>query len=167
MKIKFSPIKSAFIAMTAAAVTGCIEVEDDSNAELTAAVQQQNQILSEQLQQQEVVYTVTMTGVVVDAFDSQPLSNANVTVRTPTEVIAENQSIESGQFAIEGLPANSSVEVIISSPDDSFLTRVFYLSTGDVTSGNAVKDFGTFSVSEGETYTIEVLESETNMPIEG
>jgi hypothetical protein len=167
MKMKFSPIKSAFIAMTAVAVTGCIEVEDDSNAELTAAVQQQNQILSEQLQQQEVVYTVTMTGVVVDAFDSQPLSNATVTVRTPTEVVAENQSIESGQFTIEGLPANSSVEVIISSPDDSFLTRVFYLSTGDVTSGNAIKDFGIFRVSEGETYTIEVLESETNMPIEG
>lgn len=168
MKTSFS-VKSLTVAFASAlALTGCLEVEDDSNAELTAALQDQNRILSEQLAQDAQVYTVTAVGVVVDIFDNQPLTNAVVTVRTPTETIADSVAVSTdGQFSVEGIPANSSVEFIVESTDDSFMQRVFYRQAGDATSGNTTNDFGQFSVSEAETYTIAVVNSETNMPIEG
>lgn len=167
MKTNMHPTKLSLVAASIFALNGCIEVDDNSNNELTAAVQQQNQILTDQLNQSQQTNTVTMVGLVVDAFDGSTINDAQITVKTVTETVAENLTITDGSFNIEGLPANSTIEIVISSANDSFLTRAFYRNTGDATSGVAEKDFGEFEVSEGEEFSIIINDSLTNMPVTG
>lgn len=166
--MKFSPSRSHFPVLLSSllVLNGCIEVDDDSNNELTAAVQQQNQILTEQLEQSQSTNTVKVSGLVVDAFDNSPLANATITVSTLSEIYADQVVITDGIFSVAGLPANSDIQIVISSADDSFLTRAFYLNTGSSTSGEATKDYGTFAVSEATEVTISVSNSQTNMPVE-
>jgi hypothetical protein len=167
VNMKFEPAKIAITIVTIFTLSACIEVEDDSNNELTAALQQQNQILSEQLTQSQQTNTVTISGLVVDALDSSAVSDVTITVKTASGTIFEDQSVEDGLFSVSGLPANSALEIVISSVDDSFMTRVFYRNTGDSTSGVAEKDFGKFDISAGQEVIITVADSETNMPVSG
>ncbi|GEM_PF-797208 len=150
--------------------TGCLEVDDDSNDELTAALLAQNELLEAQLEQSQqatTIFTVSITGLIVDAFDNTTPLPGNVTVRSATTVYAENIASTDGRFTVEELPANSELELIISSPDNSFLTRAFTVLTGNALSGNTERTVGVKSVSSGETFEIAVLNGETNMPIEG
>ncbi len=161
-------LSKIFVAIASGvALSGCIEVKDDSNDELTAALLEQNRILSEQSNQENPVYTVTLAGSVVDVFDGKIIDNALVTIRTPTTVIADKVAVTNGQVVVEGVPSNTSVEIVVESTDDSFVSRVFYRQTLVTTTANAVQDLGRFEVSEGETYAIEVVDSQLNTPIEG
>ncbi len=165
--MRFKPTKIAITIASIFTLSACIEVEDGSNNELTAALQQQNQILSEQLAQSQQTNTVTISGLVVDALDSSAVSDVTITVKTASGTIVENQSVEDGLFSVSGLPANSALEIVINSADDSFMTRAFYRNTGDSTSGVAEKDFGKFDISAGQEVSITVADSETNMPVSG
>lgn len=142
-------------------LAGCFKVEDNSNDELVTALQEQNQIL----QAQQQTNTVAIRGVVVDALDQLPVIGATVTIKIGAEVIASDIQTTNGEFVVSKLPANSDVEVIVSSPDNEFLTRAFFYDTGSSTSGEAQKDFGSFVVSEGIEVSISVLDSETNIPL--
>jgi hypothetical protein len=42
------------------------------------------------------------------------------------------------------LSPDSDLEIIVSSADDQFMQRVFYVNTGSSTSGEAFKDMGEF-----------------------
>ncbi|MEM0910688.1 MAG: hypothetical protein AAGJ37_06910 [Pseudomonadota bacterium] len=148
-------------------LTGCLEVDDDSNDELTAALIAQNEILNAQLEQAREGYTVTITGTIVDAFDGETPVDGVVSVRTLTTVYAENVTSNNGQFSVAGLPANSILEIVISSPDESFLTRAFSLQTASANSGDVETSVGNLSVSSAKTFEIAILNAETNMPIEG
>jgi hypothetical protein len=164
-----NPHKLTKLSLTIVSIlslSACIEVEDDSNNELTAAVQQQNQILTEQLNQAQQTNTVSISGLVVNLGTNLAADNVLLTVKTPTETIIEDEALTDGTFTVNGLPSDSAIEMVVSSSDDSFLPRVFYRNTGSSTSGEAQKDFGKFGVSEGKEYSIEVLNSVTNLPIE-
>jgi len=167
LKLNFTPTRLSLVIASVFALNGCIEVKDDSNDELTAALLQQNQILTEQAQQTQQSNTVTIQGVILDANDASKVQSALVTVKTISTTFTEDLAISDGTFVVKKLPANSALEIIISSPDDSFMTRVFYRNTGESTSGVAEKDFGKFQVSKGQEYSIAVQDSLSNMPITG
>jgi hypothetical protein len=167
LKSKYTPTRLSLVIASVFALNGCIEVEDDSNDELTAALLQQNQILAAQAEQVQQTNTVTVQGTIINAKDAAKVDNALVTVKTISTTFAQDIEVTDGIFTVNGLPANSALEIILSSPDNSFMTRVFYTNTGESTSGVAEKDFGKFHVSEGQEYNINVQDSLTNMPIAG
>lgn len=148
-------------------LNGCIEVDDDGNEAAAVALQEQNEILREQLDQSQQTNTVSFTGVVVNADEREAPMAATVLVRTANKIFADNISTTNGQFTVSGLPADSSIEVVLSSDSNDFLTRAYFLNTGNSTSGEAEKDFGEFRVSRGQEHEISILKAEDNMPITG
>jgi hypothetical protein len=147
-------------------LNGCLKVEDNSNDDLVAALQEQNRILAEQQQPPaQLASTVAIRGIIIDSYDQLPVNNAKITVKIGSEVIVSVQATSIGEFSAKKLPANSDIEVIVSSDNAEFLTRAFFFNTGSSTSGEAQRDFGTFEVSEGVEIAIEVLDSASNQPL--
>jgi hypothetical protein len=167
MKIQTKPTQLALLVLSVLALNACIEVDDDSNDQVVVALQEQNQILSEQLTESQRDNTVTFSGVVVDTLTGEAISNTQITAKTASGTVLDGQMTQAGQFSIPGLPANSSVEIFVASGDDSYLGRVFYRNTGDSTSGVAEKDLGTLELSRSQDVNITVSDSLTNMPVEG
>ncbi|AGP78630.1 hypothetical protein I633_14065 [Alteromonas mediterranea 615] len=99
MKInkKLAPIP-LFVSL---ALTGCIEVDDDSNDGVVEALNQQNAVLTEQnnllAEQIENNQTsVTLAGAVVDTRTDTPLVGLNVTVYQGNTLVAEGVTSENG-----------------------------------------------------------------------
>ena len=119
-------------------LNGCLEVEND-NAEST----------------------VSIKGVVVDALDFDPIDNALITVKVGSNELISNFEVTDGDFELTGLPQSSDIEIVISSPDNQFLSRTFFAETfwG---STQGVSDFGNFAVSEAVDVEISVIDNGTN-----
>jgi len=145
-------------------LTACFEVEDDSNADVAAAIQAQNEILSGTASPTAEKATVALTGIVVDAFNGAEVSKANITIIAADEVLHDSLVFTGGEFKIENLPSNSDIELIIESTDDEFLSRVFFINTGYSDSVNTSHDFGTFAVSEATTVQVSVINKTTGLP---
>lgn len=135
-------------------LTGCLEVEDDNNAEIAKALEAQNQLLNETINQ------VGVTGVIVNAVDGEEVSSAIITVISADEVIHDGLEFTGGEFKLENLPVNSDIELIISSSDDSFLTRAFFVTTSESTAN----DLGSFTVSESNDVQVAVINTTTGLP---
>ncbi len=152
--------KTLILALASIFLSGCLEVEDDSNDDVVAALEAQNAILQQQ------TASVTLFGNVVDAGEGTQILNAKASVkiganwREPVDI--------SGEFQIEELPANTDVVVLIQSTDDSFLERAFYGRTS-ATSGNQVafQSIGDLKVSKAVVKTYAILDAETNTAFEG
>lgn len=144
-------------------LNGCLEVEENDNStDVAQAINAQTQAIAEQ---QISESSVTFQGLVVDVFDHQPVATALVKVVVGSDVFAEDIVATDGEFEVTKLPANSDIEVVISSADNQFLTRAFFLNTGDSSASAAIKDFGMFSVSQPQEVQITVLNSEDNSAI--
>jgi len=142
-------------------LNGCLDVEDNNNnAEVVEALNAQTSAIENQKQ------TVTFQGLVVSSLDQTPITNAVITVKLGSEMFAENISVSEGLFSVSKLPANSDIEVIVTSDDNQFLARTFFVNTGSTSNGEAIKDFGLFSVSEPQEVQISVLNTVDNMPVE-
>ncbi|MEP0176744.1 hypothetical protein [Paraglaciecola sp.] len=137
--------------------------DDADNSALVAALEEQNQILSEQ---EEQINTVAIRGRVVDQYDDLPPDSAIVTVKVGEQTLTETTA-NAGFFEVTDLPANSDIEIIISSDSEEFMTRAFYYNTGYSNSGEAQKDFGSFAISESTEVTLTVLDDETDEAITG
>jgi hypothetical protein len=140
----------------------CLEVEDSSNDELVDTLQAQNEILIAQ----QVTNTVAINGLVINAKDGQAINNASITVKRGAVIVAENISVTNASFELDGLSPDSDLEIIVSSADDQFMQRVFYVNTGSSTSGEAFKDMGEFQVSEALNLETSALKSADNMPFD-
>ncbi|MBO9490030.1 hypothetical protein J7384_06615 [Endozoicomonas sp. G2_1] len=143
-------------------LNGCFDVDDSGNAEIAQAIQNQTQAIASQNQQN----TVTFRGLVTNALDGNAVSSALVTVKLGSKTIVENLAATNGQFEVANLLPNSDIEVIITSENNTLLQRAFFLNTGDATSGNVTRDFGTFSVSEPLELDITVLNQGTGLAFE-
>jgi len=152
-----------FIATTSLILlNGCLDNNDDSK-DVAQAINAQTAIIEAQ-QTSEV--TVTFHGVVVDSFDAKPVTSALITVYLGSEVFVEGLVATNGEFEIAKLPASSDIEVIISSENDQFLSRAFFINTGVSSASVAIRDFGTFAVSEPHEVQITVLNSADNLPVD-
>ncbi len=170
MKInkKLAPIP-LFVSL---ALTGCIEVDDDSNDGVVDALNQQNAVLTEQnnllAEQIENNQTsVTLAGAVVDTRTDIPLVGLNVAVYQGNTVIAEGVTSENGGFNLEGLPASADLTVVVSSTDESYLERAFFITTGPVSAGEGYDDIGIIGVSAPVEVTFSVTDAESGEAISG
>ncbi|NQZ20598.1 MAG: hypothetical protein HRT53_00955 [Colwellia sp.] len=143
-------------------LNGCLDDNHD-NTDVAQAINAQTEVISAQ---QNSESSVTFHGVVVDIFDAQPVSTALITVNLGSELVVEDLIATDGKFEISKLPANSDIEVIISSEDGQFLTRAFFFNTGDSSANVAIKDFGSFAVSEPQLVQITVLNSDDNSSVD-
>ena len=143
-------------------LNGCLDDNEDSK-DVAQAINAQTAVISEQ---QTSEASVTFHGVVVDSFDDQPVTSALITVYLGTETVVDGLIATNGAFEIATLPANSDIEVIISSNNEQFLRRAFFLNTGASTANISIKDFGTFAVSEPQEVQISVLNSADNSSVE-
>ncbi len=154
--------KVAIAVLCCFLLNACLEVEDSSNHELFNTLQAQNEILTAQ----QVTNTVAINGLVINAEDGQAISNASITVKRGSVIVAENISVTNGSFELDGLSPDSDLEIIVSSADDQFMQRVFYVNTGSSTPGEAFKDMGEFQVSEALHLELSALKSAANMPLD-
>jgi len=158
--LKYSKL---FIATTSLLLlNGCLDDNNDSK-DVAQAINAQTAVISAQ---QTSEASVTFHGVVVDSFDGQPVTSALITVYLGTETVVEGLVATNGAFEVAKLPANSDINVIISSDNEQFLPRAFFVNTGASTANVAIKDFGTFAVSEPHDVQITVLNSEDNSSVE-
>jgi len=142
-----------------------LEVENDSNDGVVQAIEAQNQILSENNKSTDQTLSVTLTGIILNAFDKTEIPSANITVVAADVVIHENLAFTGGEFKLENLPARSDIELIISSSDDSFLARTFFINTGYAYAANTPSDIGEFLVSEGRDVQVSVMNKTTGLPL--
>ncbi|APD94722.1 hypothetical protein BM523_12280 [Alteromonas mediterranea] len=170
MKInkKLAPIP-LFVSL---ALTGCIEVDDDSNDGVVDALNQQNAVLTEQnnllAEQIENNQTsVTLAGAVVDTRTDTPLVGLNVTVYQGNTLVAEGVTSENGGFNLEGLPASADLTVVVSSTDESYLERAFFITTGPVDSGEGYDDIGIVGVSAPVEVEFSVTDAQSGEAISG
>jgi hypothetical protein len=148
-------------------LTACFEVEDDSNSEVVEALQAQNEILSGTTYpiNESTTATVALTGIIVNALDGKEVSKASVTIIAADEIIQDSLVFTGGEFKIENLPSNSDIEIVIESTNDEFLSRVFFMNTGNSDAINTSKDFGTFEVSIASTVKVSVINQTTGLPL--
>jgi hypothetical protein len=157
--LKYSKIAIAVSATVL--LNGCLEVEDKNNSEVVNALQQQNEILSEQDQKK----SVTVRGLIVNARDSEPVSSAKITVKTGVETIAEGIVGADGKFSISDLPSNSDLDLIVTSDSDEFMSRAFFFNTEFSEGSNNQQDIGILGVSEAVDVSFTVLNGADNTPV--
>ncbi|WP_440874066.1 hypothetical protein [Thalassotalea sp. PLHSN55] len=138
-------------AFSLAMLGGCLEVEDNNDQQIDIVIPENK---------------VSIQGLVVDAYDYQAISSAQISILSGSTTYADKVSAANGEFLVADLPADSDIEVIISSDNEEFMTRVFYLNTGNSTSGTAHNDLGKFMVSEPHQVQISILDSQDSSPIE-
>ena len=127
-------------------LNGCLEVEDNSSDVKALLDQAEN--------------SVSIKGVVVDALDFKPIGNAIITVKVGSKDVISNFEVTDGDFELTGLPRSSDIDIIISSPDDKFLSRTFFTQTA-FGSKDSIEDVGNFAVSESVDVEISVIDNET------
>jgi hypothetical protein len=164
-KIKLKYVNLVLITTSLCLLTACIEVEDDSNSDVAQAIQAQNEILSGTNPTTSENSTVALTGLIVNAVDNTEVSAANITVIAADVVIQENLVFTGGEFKIENLPSSSDITLIISSSDNRFLSRTFFINTGDSNGVNTPKDYGTLTVSEATDVQVTVMNNTTGLPL--
>lgn len=170
MKInkKLAPIP-LFVSL---ALTGCIEVDDDSNDgvvdalnQQNAVLEEQNNLLAEQLENNETA--VTLSGLVVSADSEMPVDNLLLTVYKGASILVENLEAEEGRFEIENLPASSDLTIVASTSDDSYVSRAFFITTRSVNSGEAFDDIGTLKISKPVNVRFSITNVDTGLNVAG
>lgn len=127
-------------------LNGCLEVEDNSSDVKALLDQAEN--------------SVSIKGVVVDALDFKPIGNALITVKVGSTDVISNFEVTDGDFELTGLPRSSDIDIIISSPDNKFLSRTFFTQTA-LGSKDSIEDVGSFAVSESIDVEVSVIDNET------
>jgi len=142
--LKYIKLVTSLLAVVL--LNGCFEVEDNSSDVKALLEQAEN--------------SVSIKGVVVDALDSKPIGNALITVKVGSTDVIANFEVTDGDFELTGLPRSSDIDIIISSPDNKFLSRTFFKQTAQG-SKDSIEDLGNFAVSEPVDVEISVIDNET------
>jgi len=142
--LKYLNLATSLLAVVL--LNGCFEVEDNS-ADVKALLEQAEN-------------SVSIKGVIVDALDLKPIGNALITVKVGSTDVIANFEVTDGDFELTGLPRSSDIDIIISSPDNKFLSRTFFTQTA-FGSKDSIEDVGNFAVSEPIDVEISVIDNET------
>lgn len=136
-------------------MSGCLEVEDNSNDELVAAIENQNNNTS------GISQTATLTGSIKHLLTNDTINNAQISIKIgntwsdPTEAT-------NGFFELADLPTGADFTLLVSSTDNTFQERAFYGNTS-----YGIRQLGALSVSNSEIIEFEVLQNGTNEPVAG
>lgn len=129
-------------------LTGCLKVEDSDSKET---------IIVEQAE-------LTPAGVqavldLIDPTTNEPISGTQVRYQVGVDW-SDSLTISNGQVVIDNLPGNSDVLVEVTSPDNTYLKRVFYFKTSMVSQGqNSVQNLGSQHLYRATTASFTILDS--------
>ncbi|KZN57968.1 hypothetical protein [Pseudoalteromonas luteoviolacea] len=170
----FKYSKVALGLATCFTLTGCLEVEDDSNKEVADRLDSQNQILQQQVdilkeQQANTEAPAVVVGKVASATEGVTVADAKVSVFVNNAWTAAVSVSEDGTFSIDGLPASRDIVVRVASESNAFLTRHFMTTTsGYVAAGvDSTIDLLNLEVSEGVTKEFSILDSKSEEVVKG
>ncbi|WP_100915552.1 hypothetical protein [Pseudoalteromonas spongiae] len=142
--------KSAImLAVTAALpLSGCLKVEDSDSKDT---------IIVEQAE-----LTPASVQAVLDLIDpttNEPISGTQVRYQVGVDW-SDTLTISNGQVVIDNLPGNSDVLVEVTSPDNTYLKRVFYFKTSMVSQGqDSVQNLGSQYLYRATTASFTILDS--------
>lgn len=162
--------KLSLSAALTLALSGCLEVEDNSNdaqaEQLKAqndALLQINQTLFEQSNKQELL---TISGHLYDVGADAAPASATIKLKQTDGSWGEAIAVkEDGSFSVPNVTVSSVYSLLIESPDGSFLSKT--LEGQAYGSNNSTMDIGVVSVSEGMDKVFSVFNGETSEPIIG
>ena len=170
-----NPIKSLLILAAVVSLSGCLKVDDKGSKNVAAALEQQNQTLSDQnkiLQQQadqaaQTKTSLAVTGTVKNLSTDSAATDATVTLKTGTVTTSATASAD-GTFQIDNVPLDSDYTLIVHSASGAFMDRTFFGATRNSTSsGNIYQDLGQLTVAAGIEHKYKILNSVTNASVTG
>lgn len=142
----------ALAVSTCFLLTGCLEVEDNSNDDLISAIENQNNSAQE-------AETATLSGSVKNVVSDSLVANAQIQIKVGN-TWSEPVALANGLFELSNVPTYSDYTLLITSTDDSFQERAFYGSTG-----LGISQLGTLLVTSTETVEFAALLDAENTPI--
>ncbi|NRA69632.1 MAG: hypothetical protein HRU24_01320 [Gammaproteobacteria bacterium] len=154
------------IAIAITSLSGCLKVKDNNNnAEVVSTLQQQNEILKQQNEAKQA--SISLIGTVTNITTEAVEKNATITVKIGNTWSEAVTTATDGSFELTKLPFKSDYTVLIKSTDNSFLSRTYYGTTRDGTTGVVFQDMGLLKVEKGQLASFTILESESNDKILG
>ena len=156
-------IKAGTLCVASLSITACLEVEED-NSEVVQAINAQTEALENQntnIQSNAVtLYTTVLKANSLEAVES-------VEARLKVGPIWQDSIVFDGaDVTLEGVPPDSDFELVISSPDNSFMSRTFYGRTRSASGEQVFQALGNIEVYQPSTVQFKVVDSEESS-IEG
>ncbi|WP_444996052.1 hypothetical protein [Aliikangiella sp. IMCC44359] len=152
-------LKLGITASLCLALSGCFEVEDNSNDAVVAELKAQNEALLAQKT------PISIYGNVIDAATEEPVE---ATLKIKVGSVWQTPISVNGEFDVSQLPVNTLLEILVQSPSDAFMDRVFYVKTTSVDAGQvASQALGNLKVSEGMVKSYSILKADNSEPFEG
>lgn len=148
------------------ALTGCLDVEDKSDEKVVDALERQNELLQQQLEQSnQQKSSVTLSGAAANVTTDAAVGNASA-ILTFASGTSQTVNITGGTFQFTAVPADSDYELVIRSNTGEFLERTFYGRTrSTATSGTVFQDLGKLDVAPGVERSFAVFDNTTGEPI--
>lgn len=135
-------------------LTGCLKVEDSDSKDT---------IILEQAELTPASVRAVMD--LIDPTTNEPISDAQIRYKAGVDW-SDSLTISNGQVVIDYLPGNSDVLVEVTSPDNTYIKRVFYFKTSMVSQGqDSVQNLGSQYLYRATTASFTILDS-TNSVIE-
>jgi len=156
----------AAVVTAAFSLTACLEVDDNGqDDQIVLELQQHNELL---LKQSELAKTpITLYGTVIDLGTNEPVTGAKVKLKLGHEW-RDAVDVENGEFSIEALPSSTDYEILVESPEGSFLDKTYTGVTRVSIDGQAIlQNLGELVVSESIVKSFSVLDADSSEPITG
>ncbi|MGJ8690990.1 MAG: hypothetical protein ACSHW0_00765 [Thalassotalea sp.] len=149
--------------LAAFTLSACIEVDDSSNEQLVATLEDQNQILQQQLDNETA--SINIIGEVYNASTESVETSYEITV-TVGGTTRETQLFTASTFEINNLPPSSDYSFVISSTNNGFMDRVVYAVTPSAfTDAQMHRSIGQISVAQAQEYSFAVKSSLDNSAV--
>jgi hypothetical protein len=158
--------KNLWVWGIAFCLAGCLDVEDKSDGKVVDALEAQNELLQQQLEQaSQQKSSVTLSASVTDIGTGAPAGNASATLSFAGGT-SQTVDINNGSFQFPNVPVDSDYELMIRSKTGEFLERTFYGRTRANTAAGAVfQDLGKLEVAPGVERSFAVFDNVTGEPI--
>jgi len=140
----------------------CLEVEND-DGDVAAAIERQNELIEEQ--NNAIAGSVTLFGS-VNILNSDTIPDARVRVKVGLEWLPTVATVD-GDFEIAGVPPSSDYELLVESSSSDFVQRVKFGVARNTNAALAYQDVGVIDVSRAITRSFSILDTATNLPVEG
>lgn len=142
-----------FVVGSIFSLSGCLEVEDNSNESVAEALNEQNALMTEQNSlinaQLETSYQ-TYYGRLVNSLDNQAISSATVTLLAGSDFSKSVTPSSDGSFSFDNIP-NGQVYILISSTESAFAPRLLSVDA------YRQEDLGTIELSESHQVQFNVI----------
>lgn len=145
---------------------GCFKVENEGDGKIIDALEEQNEILQEQVDQSAAQKTsVTLTGLIYNLSTDAVATSGTITITIGSSV-SQTTTLNNGVFEFKNLPADSDFVLVVHSGNGGFMDRTIFDSTKETTSpGPVLQDIGQINVAQGVERQFSVIETNTNQPV--